>query len=303
MSISMSISLKRVVLAIVLLAGLTTVAIGGFYLWLTSFDKIVPNYSQDIKLNLGSGNRVADGWINIDISLNAKLSRYPSLRRLLYSIGVLPKQYYDVSWPPNVVRWDVTRGLPYRHNSVKYIFHSHLFEHLKFRDAMALLDESHRVLETGGVLRMVVPDLLAFAVRYIQMNCEALGPTETMPCDGIDVKASRQKAYARADKAAKDPEVSLDSPPSFLFTRSLYLFPSGALADASAFEKIFRLLSGADVHDHEWMYDYPTLAMLLRDHGFRKVESKNYLESAIEDVHLVDIKARFTDAVCIEAIK
>jgi predicted SAM-dependent methyltransferase len=36
-----------------------------------------------VKLNLGCGLHCIEGWVNVDNSLNAKLSKYPLLKFLL----------------------------------------------------------------------------------------------------------------------------------------------------------------------------------------------------------------------------
>ncbi|MDQ6802345.1 MAG: hypothetical protein M3041_16105, partial [Acidobacteriota bacterium] len=62
-----------------------------------------------IKLQLGSGPQILQGWINID---NVK---YPGVDKVL----------------------DVTRGLPFR--DVSFVFAEHFIEHLAYADALALL--------------------------------------------------------------------------------------------------------------------------------------------------------------------
>lgn len=110
---------------------------------------------EEIKINIGCGVSGIPGWHNIDNSPTIPLSRIPLVRRLLK----LP------DWPPDVRRRDVRRGLPYRANSVRYIYSSHTFEHFTWEESLAVAAECFRILSAGGVLRLVVPDL-AVAVRY-----------------------------------------------------------------------------------------------------------------------------------------
>ena len=44
-----------------------------------------------IKVNLGSGTNVIEGWINIDKSWNIYLSKFPTVKRILYKLGVIPE--------------------------------------------------------------------------------------------------------------------------------------------------------------------------------------------------------------------
>jgi predicted SAM-dependent methyltransferase len=67
-----------------------------------------------------------------------------------------------------VKRWDVRRGLPFSRGEVDAVYASHILEHLP-RDAVpAMLAECHRALRSGGVLRVVVPDLEGIARAYLR---------------------------------------------------------------------------------------------------------------------------------------
>jgi SAM-dependent methyltransferase len=127
-------------------------------------------------VNLGSGNTVAPGWINIDNSWNARLSKYPLLRSSLYRIGLLSQHHYNIQWPQDLVIHDLTKKLPLPSNSVDYVYSSHALEHLNKDDAVKLLRDILRILKVGGVVRIVVPDLAVEARQYV----EAL---ETNPFD------------------------------------------------------------------------------------------------------------------------
>ena len=52
------------------------------------------------------------------------------------------------------------------------VYHSHLLEHFSKCDARKLLKECFRVLKTGGVIRIAVPDLEKIAREYLR-NLEA----------------------------------------------------------------------------------------------------------------------------------
>lgn len=128
-------------------------------------------------MNLGCGSSVAPGWINLDNSPNARLSKVPGLRWLLWKVGVLSDQHYAVQWPKGVILHDLTRRLPFADNSIDYVYASHVLEHLSQANARRLLLDIHRVLRPGGLLRLVVPDLSFGARRYV----EAL---QANPADG-----------------------------------------------------------------------------------------------------------------------
>lgn len=81
------------------------------------------------KLNLGSGGKHKDGYINIDA---------------------------DWRGQPEIVR-DITRGLPFDDNSVDEIYSSHFLEHLKPDDLIFVIREIQRVLKEGCEAILKVP--------------------------------------------------------------------------------------------------------------------------------------------------
>jgi hypothetical protein len=90
------------------------------------------------KVNLGSGTTCLDDWTNIDGSFNARLAKYPRIRQLLFTIGILPKEYYELPWSEHIksinVR-DVRKKLPFDDESIDFVYSSHLIEHLRKDEA------------------------------------------------------------------------------------------------------------------------------------------------------------------------
>ena len=68
--------------------------INRFLLFLKRNQRVKGN-SETVKLNVGSGFRIAAGWINIDSSLNAYLSRFPKfVLSLSYRFTTVKNWYY-----------------------------------------------------------------------------------------------------------------------------------------------------------------------------------------------------------------
>jgi predicted SAM-dependent methyltransferase len=63
---------------------------------------------------------------------------------------------------------DLRRPLPFPNGSVSYCFSEHFLEHLYPDEALAHLREVRRILKDGGRYRIVVPDVLKFADRYLK---------------------------------------------------------------------------------------------------------------------------------------
>ena len=91
-------------------------------------------------LNLGCGARVHPSFINVD----------------------------HVARNPGVITHDLKCPLPFPDGRFDVVYHSHVLEHLPRGAAPAFLGECNRVLRTGGILRVVVPDLEQIAALYLE---------------------------------------------------------------------------------------------------------------------------------------
>lgn len=113
-------------------------------------------------LNLGCGLTAPDGWINVDRSPNQYLDRVRPLKRALHRAGLL-QDAHMTPWPQNVRRMDIRKRLPFEAGTVDGIYSSHTLEHLYLSEAREVLEECGRVLRTGAVLRLALPDASEFA--------------------------------------------------------------------------------------------------------------------------------------------
>ena len=88
--------------------------------------------TKPLKLNLGCGNDVREGYINID-KYNIKAD----------------------------VKADIMK-LPYENDSVNEILISHVIEHISWRLHIVLFEEMHRVLSKEGKLIFAYPEFEKF---------------------------------------------------------------------------------------------------------------------------------------------
>jgi len=72
-----------------------------------------------------------------------------------------------------IKKWDVTKGLPYSDNSIDAIYSCHTFEHFTKTEAQFVISECFRVLQPGGQIKIVVPDIDDIVEIYY--NFEKLG--------------------------------------------------------------------------------------------------------------------------------
>lgn len=91
-------------------------------------------------INLGCGKRFHAAWRNFDL----------------------------VPGAAGVERWDVRERLPLPDESCTVCYSSHLLEHLTPTAAAELVGEMGRVLDSGGILRLVVPDLEVIVRQYLR---------------------------------------------------------------------------------------------------------------------------------------
>ncbi|MEH2312073.1 MAG: methyltransferase domain-containing protein [Nostoc sp.] len=121
-----------------------------------------------VRINLGCGTKILEGFINIDNSPSIFVQRIPGLKNFLYLLHIIDRQKLDRQWPQDVILTDAFKELKkYHDSSVEEIFSSHFLEHLPLKKAIYLLKECKRILSSEGKLRIVVPDLLFHAKHYL----------------------------------------------------------------------------------------------------------------------------------------
>lgn len=167
--------------------------------------------SRELKLHIGSGPYVLDDWINLD---------------------VFPAQFStNVLW-----------GLPFTDGQCRYVFLSHLLEHLFYpTDAASLLDDIHRILAPGGVVRIVVPDI-AKCIEAYQNNDTGFFQSRIEHWGAGDGKATRLEHFLSYAGAGPDPA---------------WLFEA-----------------------HKFGYDLETLTRALERAGFKTISASRFMQSA-----------------------
>lgn len=131
--------------------------------------------SESLKLHLGCFDQVIPGWINTDITPHIFVARVPGLAWLLYRLGRITRQRYEQHRSGlfrNVFYLDVTKRFPYPDNTFHFVYTSHLLEHLLPLQARFCVSEVYRVLKSGGVVRIAVPDLDQIIASYDPKNPE-----------------------------------------------------------------------------------------------------------------------------------
>ncbi|MCX5704104.1 MAG: methyltransferase domain-containing protein [Candidatus Omnitrophica bacterium] len=225
---------------------------------------------QRLKLNIGCGLIAPSGWVNIDSSFNAKLAKWPGLRKMLAALHIMPLAKAEIPYPRNIYVHDIRRGLPFPDNSAEVIHCQFFLEHLSKQDAQSFMKECYRVLSPQGVIRVTVPDLVQYAELYIK----GIGQINRGTLMNEQLPAER-------------------------FLEDLGLFEKESAA-TNILIQLYKKIYNKNIH--KWMYDEYSLTSLLKEHGFSNIQRKQPYESLIKDIEKVDYD-KFYNAICLEAQK
>ena len=127
---------------------------------------------RPVKVNLGSGLHVAEGWLHVDGNIHALFAGAPEavLRRLYRSSNTVrwltEDEYVRRLRAYRFLHHALERPLPFADDSVDFVYSSHVIEHFHREGAERLLAEVRRVLRPGGCARICVPDLAHALALY-----------------------------------------------------------------------------------------------------------------------------------------
>jgi len=98
------------------------------------------------------------GWRNFDASPTLRFERLPLIGKI-YTKN-------KARFPDNVEYGDIVKGLPVKDSSCEAVYCSHVLEHLSCEDFRRALKNTFEMLGSGGVYRLVVPDLEHYIQNY-----------------------------------------------------------------------------------------------------------------------------------------
>lgn len=115
-----------------------------------------------MKLNLGCGNQVVEGWVNVDYALGARFAKIPFFKIINKKLKI-----FNVDWDEKIYIHDLNKTFPWQNDSVDVIYSSHTLEHLTREKGRIFINECFRVLKKNGVIRIIVPDLRYIIQQYL----------------------------------------------------------------------------------------------------------------------------------------
>lgn len=255
-------------------------------------------------INIGCGAIHHPDWINLDIA----------------------------SDDPAVMPVDITRGLPFASASVSVCYSSHVLEHMDRQAARFMLDECFRVLQSGGVLRLVVPDLEAIAREYLTILEKLVqgDSSRAQDYDWIMLEmydqvarnraggemvtfltrlAPKSRAYVisrigdEAERIWESAVATAKSAPSVTsmqawhkrfnhFRLQLASLIVRLIAGRAAATSLIRGVFRDSGEVHQWMYDRYSLGRLLEQAGFTAVKVCKAHESSIVGFDAYDLDTK-----------
>jgi len=110
-------------------------------------------------IHFGCGLCAPTEWTNYDSSPTLRLQQLPLIGRFV------PAGPYG-RFPKNVLYGDIVKGLPVARGTAELLFSSHVLEHLSLTDLRKALRQCRLMLRSGGVFRLVLPDLEFLIDQY-----------------------------------------------------------------------------------------------------------------------------------------
>jgi predicted SAM-dependent methyltransferase len=256
----------------------------------SNFDHRIQSGQKVKMLNLGCGFNYHPDWINVDF----------------------------IATGQEVIAYDLTKGVPFSSEVFDVVYHSNVLEHFNAQQGKFFIAECFRVLKSGGILRIAVPDLEGITRNYLKHLDEALNnipgarsryewmklelydqTTRNHPGGGYkqflqtaddDVKKFAQgrlgkeiMAIQQVDNSTFKERLMRRSFTSYLkYIRlkisQLFLYIVGGKRMSRAFETGLFRYSG---EIHQCMYDRFSLAKLLEEVGFQSIRVRTAFDSDI----------------------
>jgi predicted SAM-dependent methyltransferase len=239
--------------------------------------RFAPTDKALLMVNLGCGKAFHPAWVNVDF----------------------------IATRPEVQPHDLREPLPFADQSCSVVYHSHVLEHFPRAYAPVFLRECWRILASGGLIRVVVPDLEMIARLYLRyLEAAAAGDVaaeeryDWMTLELMDqmvreksggdmnthwrqqpIPAAdfiRERMGQEFDRFMNRKRKANENPPPEITT-----YPHADPAAVAQFRETGEI--------HRWMYDRVSLARLLTRAGFVESRVCAAHESAIPnfaDYHL-----------------
>lgn len=235
------------------------------------------------KMNIGCGATWKDDWINIDNSPVAFIGKHKLIQRLFSKIGILPKNL-QINVPKDLVLRDVRKGLPFKNNTINFIFTSHFLEHLTYFEGRELIQECYRVAAPGAVIRIVVPDVELLARKYLERDSVF----------NASIAKDRLSGWVFEGRELNEIGFAEILSIQFYAAQNITNFWVKLMTCILYGQSIFNIRKKIVNYYHKWMYDFESLKLLLEYTGFRNVRRCEFREGKVPDLDVLDNHEEFS---------
>lgn len=195
------------------------------------------NAADKSKINFGCGYHPIPGWLNTDGG-DGRIFAPPML--------------------PGVINLDIWKFLKnVKAETTQFITSEQFFEHFDRQDGFRMLCEWHRILKSGGVLRIQTVDLEKEISVYLDT------------CDGVSWE--RDVLPHRLKHIAQSTDGYCKLLPGEQYTRSMLLN------------------NGFHMDGHRYIYDFETLKMSLERAGFTDIKRVPFGQSEHSELSGIDV--------------
>ena len=211
-------------------------------------------------LNLGCGTKTSShpDVVNIDWSIMLRIRNNKVLYRIIHGMLDHGRRERLDKIPGNILVHNLAKGIPFPNGSVDVVYHSHMLEHLDREVAERFLLEVRRVLKSGGIHRIVVPDFEYLCRCYLDHIDE---------CDLDDAQTANHDGYIAE-----------------IIEQSVRRESFGTSQQMGTRRFIENLLLGdarKRGETHQWMYDRISLASNLSNAGYKETAVYKFNTSGI----------------------
>ncbi|CAL76043.1 hypothetical protein BRADO2198 [Bradyrhizobium sp. ORS 278] len=202
--------------------------------------------------------KTSDQCVDVDWSVYIPLYKLPWLLPVVKQLIGRDRAERVRSMSGKAIFHNLKHGIPFQDNSADAVYHSHLMEHIDRGHVAGFTKEIFRVLKSGGILRICVPDLELLVNRYV---------TSLTNADLSSEASSRH-----------------DDTVAAMHEHSVRLTPGGSRSHSPFRRRQGWVLGDARARGetHLWMWDRVNIRAALLDAGFVDICSRNWNVSDIE---------------------
>ena len=129
------------------------------------------NQTRSLKINIGCGDTPTKGWRNYDNSWSIRLAKKKVLTYILWKSGFLSEaqdKFISFANNENILWANGIKRIPENDSTTDAVYSSHMIEHIEKEDVALFFKEVRRILKSGGIIRLAVPNIKYQVDNYLK---------------------------------------------------------------------------------------------------------------------------------------